>query len=299
MPVLALTARCCAAALAAAAGLAGCGAPEEEGGETPVAGVQAPRPLVGTLAWSVAGEWRPAEERRRDGARKPVETLEFFRVAPGDVVVEAWPGSGWYAAVIAPYLAAGGGAYIAAHPAPTSLDARLTESERAFFERFGDARLYGQVRQGQLGPDTGPIAAEGSVDRALAFRVVHAWMSLGLAEKAFADMHAALKPGGYLGVVEARAPERGVQDPRAPTGYVQQSYVRLLAEEAGFVLVEASDLHANSADDADHPFGVWTLPPYRRSAPLGEPPAPAFDHAPFDAVGEPDRMTLLFRKPRG
>ena len=50
-------------------------------------------------------------------------------------------------------------------------------------------------------------------------------------------------------------------------------------------------------DDRDHPFGVWTLPPTRASAPRGQPPQEGFDHAPFDAVGESDRMTLRFRKP--
>jgi predicted methyltransferase len=35
----------------------------------------------------------------------------------------------------------------------------------------------------------------------------------------------------------------------------------------------------------------------RLTAPVGEPPDPDFDRAPFDAIGESDRMTLKFRKP--
>ncbi|HKT52868.1 MAG TPA: methyltransferase, partial [Caulobacteraceae bacterium] len=56
------------------------------------------------------------------------------------------------------------------------------------------------------------------------------------------------------------------------------------------------EINANPKDGKDHPFGVWTLPPTRRSAPEGQPPNPAFDHGPYDAIGESDRMTLRFRK---
>ena len=287
------------AALAVAA-LTACGAPEtpsEEGGQD-VAAVAAPRPLEGSLAWAVAGEWRTAAERAHDEVRQPIETIEFFRIAPSDVIIDAWPGDGWYTAILAPYLAAGGGAYIAAHPAPTSIDGRVTDTEQHYFERFGDARQFGQVRQGQLGPNTAAIAPEASADAAIAIDVFHAWMAYGLAEKALADIHGALRPGGYLGVVEARAPDESVQDPSAANGYVQENYVLRLAEEAGFELEEASALHANPHDTADHPFGVWTLAPYRRSSPLGQPADPSFDRAAYDAIGAPDRMTLLFRKPR-
>ena len=67
--------------------------------------------------------------------------------------------------------------------------------------------------------------------------------------------------------------------------------------EAGFTFDKASEINANPRDDHDHPFGVWTLPPVRRSAPVGQPDNPAFDHAPYDSVGESDRMTLRFVKP--
>ena len=70
-----------------------------------------------------------------------------------------------------------------------------------------------------------------------------------------------------------------------------------LAQEAGFVLDKTSEINANPADDRDHPFGVWTLPPVRLSAPRGEPADPNFDRAPYDAIGESDRMTLRLVKP--
>jgi predicted methyltransferase len=88
-----------------------------------------------------------------------------------------------------------------------------------------------------------------------------------------------------------------VPDVLAASGYVDTVYVIKLAQEAGFTLAAQSELNANPKDTRDHPFGVWTLPPVRRSSPRGEPADPAFDHAPFDAIGESDRMTLKFVKP--
>jgi predicted methyltransferase len=70
------------------------------------------------------------------------------------------------------------------------------------------------------------------------------------------------------------------------------------AMRAGFVLEARSEILANPADDRDHPFGVWTLPPVLRTAPQGEPADPTFDSAPYKAIGESDRMALRFVKPR-
>jgi predicted methyltransferase len=141
------------------------------------------------------------------------------------------------------------------------------------------------------------VAPAGSADLVLFLRNLHNWMAAGLAEKAFRDALAALKPGGVLGIEEHRAKAGGLQDPMAASGYVQEAYVRQLARESGFQSAGASEINANPKDDRDHPFGVWTLPPERRSSPRGQPPNPAFDHSRYDAVGESDRMTLKFVKP--
>ena len=74
------------------------------------------------------------------------------------------------------------------------------------------------------------------------------------------------------------------------------SYVIAAALRAGFELEASSELNANLADDRDHPFGVWTLPPVRRSEGGGRTLTEA-ERAAYDAIGESDRMTLRFRKP--
>ena len=65
--------------------------------------------------------------------------------------------------------------------------------------------LYGKVGFTAFGPTSGPVAPAGSADLVLFLRNLHNWMAAGLAEKAFRDAFAALKPGGVLGVEEHRA----------------------------------------------------------------------------------------------
>jgi predicted methyltransferase len=81
------------------------------------------------------------------------------------------------------------------------------------------------------------------------------------------------------------------------SGYMKASYVKMLAEKAGFKLADSSEVNANPKDTKDYPDGVWTLPPTLQTAPSGQPANPDFDNAKYKAIGESDRMTLLFRKP--
>ena len=277
-------------ALIGALALAACG----KKGEAEPAPTKAARNM--TLQDAVAGDWRPAADKARDAWRHPVETLEFWGLKPGQTVVEFWPGAGWYTDILAPYLAANKGKLIAADLEPT--DPASTEIVEAYRARLkAKPKIYGDVEITAFGPTSGPVAPAGSADLVLFLRNLHNWMAAGIAEKAFRDAFAALKPGGVLGVEEHRAAPGGVQDVLAANGYVQEAYVVRLAQEAGFVLDKTSEINANPADDRDHPFGVWTLPPVRLSAPRGEPADPNFDLAPYDAIGESDRMTLRLVKP--
>ncbi len=252
-----------------------------------------------TLEAAVAGPWRTAADKRRDVWRHPAETLSFFDVKPGATVVELWPGSGWYTQILAPFLAATGGKLYAAQLQTPSADdpasAQVVDDFRARFT--ARPALYGKPEITRFGPTSGPLCPTGTADVVLFMRNFHNWMGAGLAEKVLKDAHAALKPGGVLGVEEHRAPDSGALDPLAATGYVQQRYLVQMAQEAGFKLQASSEINANPKDDHDHPFGVWTLPPTRRSSPRGQAPNPKFDQRPYDAIGESDRMTLRFRKP--
>jgi predicted methyltransferase len=252
---------------------------------------------AGTLEWAVAGDWRLPVETARDAARHPRETLAFFGVRPTDTVVELWPGGGYYTAILAPYLRAGGGHFIAAQmdPASSPDTARAVQQWRDAFVSKLD--VFGQIEVTTASRNGTPIAPDGTADVVLTFRNIHNWMAGGYADRIFADAFRALKPGGTLGVEEHRLPSNKDQDPSAGTGYVKEAYVIQLAEAAGFELVERSEINANPRDTADHPLGVWMLPPVLRSPAPGTPAAASYDPAAYRAIGESDRMTLKFRKP--
>lgn len=277
------------ALLASAGALAACGGEAAK----PVV-----KPRAATLEEAVAGDWRPPANRARDVWRHPVQSLAFWGLRPGMTVLEFWPGAGWYTDILAPFLNATGGTLYAANLQvdDSALAARQTVEA---YRRKLEARpeLYGHVRITAFGPTSGPPAPAGRVDLALFLRNLHNWMAAGIAEKAFRDAFVALKPGGVLGIEEHRAPPGDLPDVLAASGYVQEAYVRQLAAEAGFVDARSSEINANPYDDHEHPFGVWTLPPTRASSPRGQPPDPTFDHGPYDAIGESDRMTLRFVKP--
>lgn len=250
-----------------------------------------------TIADAVAGVWRSPADRARDIYRHPIETLTFWGLKPGITVVEFWPGAGWYTDILAPYLDATKGRLYAVNL--QAADPAVTEVVEAYRRKLKDnSKLYGDVQITAFGPTSGPVAPPGSADLVLFLRNLHNWIAAGIADKAFRDAYAALKPGGVLGIEEHRGLPGAVQDPLAADGYVQQDYAIQLAKEAGFTLESASEINANPKDDRRHPFGVWTLPPTRLSSPRGQPPRAGFNHAEYDAVGESDRMTLKLVKPK-
>ena len=276
--------------------LAACGNKAEV--ETPDGAViveaEAPMTLTEVLV-----DPRRDDERARDQYRNPKETLEFFDIKPGQKVAEIWPG--WYTNVIAPYVADNGGTYVAVLY-PEGVSDRLDTRVASYKEKYADSEVYGDIQYGSFlyneGEKVGQIAADNSLDMILTFRNVHNWMGRGYQDQAMADFYAALKPGGTLGIVEHRLPETAVQDPKGSTGYVQESYMKDMAERAGFEFVASSEVNANPLDTADHPFGVWTLKPRLRQPKEGSVEAADFNAAAFANIGESDRATLKFRKPK-
>ena len=237
---------------------------------------------------------RRGDEALRDQYRHPKETLEFFGVGPGRKVAEIWPG--WYTNVIAPYMKENNGQYVAVLYSQ-GVSERLDKRIAAYKEKYSDTDVYGEIEYGGFLKDSGAILPANSVDVLMSFRNVHNWMGGGYADQAFSEFYAALKPGGILGIVEHRLPESAVQNPKGSSGYVQESYMKDLAIRAGFEFVASSEVNANPRDTADHPFGVWTLPPRSRLPKEGSDEAKGFDAELYKNVGESDRATLKFRKP--
>lgn len=270
-------------------GLASCDTPATGGVESG-AGASTP------IARAVAGQNRTAEQIARDQWRHPAETLAFFEVEPGDVVVELFPGGGWYTEILAPMLRRGGGHLVAIVPDPEASDYNRQTVE-AYQAAYADrVETYGQVTVTPLTADSG-FGPDASADKVLTFRNVHNWMAAGYADQMFERAFDVLKPGGVLGVVEHRLPSAWNQDLSARSGYVHESYVIQLAERAGFELDGESEINANPNDPADHLLGVWMLPPRLLAPEEGSTMAADYDRQRYLDIGESDRMTLRFRKP--
>lgn len=237
----------------------------------------------------LAAEHRTEAYTARDQYRNPAQTLQFFGLSACDTVVEISPGGGWYTEVLAPVLAGCGKLY-AAHFDPDAKLEYFRKSRQRFETKMAADPIYQAVEITTLAPpEHVAMAPAGSADAVYTFRNVHNWTRAGTADAVFAAAFAVLKPGGVFGVVEHRARPGTSEADMSRSGYVTEAKVKALAEKAGFRFVRSSEVNANPKDSADHPKGVWTLPPSLR---LGDE-----NRAHYLAIGESDRMTLLFEKP--
>lgn len=236
----------------------------------------------------IAASHRSPENIARNEYRHPAETLEFFGLEPDMTVLEILPALGWYTEILAPYLAEKGRLYVA-HFSPDGIASYMPKVLGLFERRMrNEPEVFGRVTVRHINPPGEiSVAPPGTVDLAMTFRNVHNWIMADQEHEYFAAFLKALKPGGVLGVVEHRARADADRKSMQTTGYVTEDYVKEIAAGAGFEFDAASEVNANPADTADHPDGVWSLPPFLQS---GEEDV-------YRAIGESDRMTLRFRKP--
>ena len=220
----------------------------------------------------------------RDQYRNPHDTLTFFGIKDDMVVVELSPGSGWYTEILANYIHQPG-KLIAAHFDPQSTSNYYRRSRASFEKKLASAEMYRNVELVNL---FGELATPNSVDAVMTFRNLHNWLGTNM-DLIFANSFKALKPGGIFGVVEHRANVGTSMEVMKKSGYVTEEHAISIAKKHGFELVAKSEINANPLDTKDYENGVWALPPSLRLKDI--------DREKYIAIGESDRMTLLFRKP--
>lgn len=238
--------------------------------------------------------------------RHPRETLEFFGIAPGMTVVEVLPGRGWYSPILVSYL--GGDGLLIGADYPVDLWGNFPFANEEFIAgRLAWVDTWPQQAEEWRGTDGAGVSATrigefsadlaGTVDAVLFIRALHNLNRFeeigGFRTRALSDAMTLLKPGGVVGVVQHEAPaERDVSWADGSRGYLNRAALVGLFEEAGFELVAESDINANPKDVPGEEDIVWRLPPSLNTS-SDNPEL----RAQYEAIGESNRMTLLFRKP--
>ena len=245
---------------------------------------------------------RSEEDRARDQYRHPIATLSLFEVEPGMTVVETLPGSGWYTRILVPYVGSVGRFFGANYS--VDLFKRMFgdrwESRRQQIENWLQTFPGRTVFLANQPPELGafiigqaPAELAGQVDRVLFIRSLHHLNRFDsrLLDEAAAEAYVLLKRGGIVGVVQHRAPDSNSQEwSNGDNGYLRQTRVIEAFEAAGFSLEATTELNSNGLDVPTENDRVWRLPPSLRAE--GEARKVSL------AIGESDRMTLKFAKPK-
>ena len=227
-------------------------------------------PIGKKIQQAVDSDIRTEEEKERDANRKPRETLEFFRLREDMRVVELVPSSGWYTKIIAPVVAEKGGLYVTLGTRRMGALIEKHEELAAVEILPLDVGFKPTDIVGLFDLDEFSLGIE-DVDLVLTFRNLHNFVP-GARARINRAAFAALKPGGYYGVVDHT---RRHNEPGTAENWRRMDPVLAIREiqAAGFELVDFSDLHYRPDDELRYEVGRKTV------------------------KGNSDRFTLLFRKP--
>lgn len=250
---------------------------------------------------------QPKEVRDRYQYRNPKETLEFFGIKPGMTVIEALPGGGWYSKILIPYLGPQG------HLIGVDYARDMWPKFQFFSKEFIDAKEtwaedWTADASSWFGADGARVSAftfgslppeyAGKVDAVVFIRALHNLARFdsdgGYLAMALRDAYTALRPGGTLGVVQHWGPDQNSDEwADGSKGYLKRDFVISRLEQAGFEYVDSSPVNHNHRDQPTEEDIVWRLPPTlitsRENDTLREQ---------MTAIGESNRMTLKFRKPK-
>ena len=253
---------------------------------------------------------QPDDVKARYPYRHPQETLEFFGIEPGMTVVEGLPGrGGWYTKILVPYLGKDGhliGAdySLEMYPYFSFATDEFMARQSQFVESYpaDAAGLAGENGAGASAFHFGsmPGSMVGIADAAIFPRVLHNLARFqdegrgDYLDQALADTYAALKPGAIFGVVQHHARDDMPDDwTNGANGYLKRQFIIDQVEAAGFEFVAESDINANPKDQPTVDDFVWRLPPSLATS-RDDPEL----RAELEAIGESNRITLKFRKPK-
>ncbi len=203
------------------------------------------------LPASLASESRSAEDRARDGGRRPAQIIEFMGIKPGMRVLDVIAAGGYYTEVLS--LAVGPEGQVVAQNPPGLLERRDGAMEKAISARLAGNRLANVLRLNSEFADIGANA--GTFDAAITALNFHDIYHRNGPEAALAvlqKINSLLVSGGIFAIID-HVGVAGADN--AELHRIEKSLAIETAKAAGFVVEGDANILANAADD--HTQGVF------------------------------------------
>ena len=202
-------------------------------------------PMAKRIATQQQADDRHEFDFRRDAARKPYELFRFLGLEEGMVALDVGAYAGYTTEMLSAAVGPDGKVY--SHNTEKVLKTYAEGYyDRTMTERLANDRLPNVVLHLREYDDLG---LDGEVDVAFLGNLLHDFYYRDGEDNALAflaSIHAALKPGGVLGVMD-HVGEAGANNARLHR--MSPSLARDLLEKAGFEIDAESELFANPEDD--------------------------------------------------
>ena len=208
------------------------------------AGAQAQDEQAARMTAALTSSARPAEDKERDAARKPIQTVQFLGIKTGATVIDAIAAGGWFTEVLSAAVGPTG-KVLAQNPDFFVSQQGFVEKEKARHDRLGNV----QAVHGELAA-AGIVAQADAAVTALNLHDVYGQGGEAAAVAFAKGIYDALKPGAVFGVIDHVGVE-GQNNTQFHRIKVEQA--RDVLSKAGFKIEAESDILRNPADDHTKP----------------------------------------------
>ncbi|MBM4219389.1 MAG: class I SAM-dependent methyltransferase [Gammaproteobacteria bacterium] len=201
------------------------------------------------IAAAVAAPERNAKDRERDARDKPAELLAFAAVEPGMKVADVFGGGGYWSELIQNAVGASGAVTLLNNPGYWNF------AREDLKGRFADGRMAAIRKRVAESCDLG-LGRE-QYDLILMFMAYHdihwvdeseGWPAIDT-NRFLDQLHAALKPGGRLLIVDNAAAASAGKSAVGSLHRIEESFARQDIESRGFALEKSWDGYRNPGDD--------------------------------------------------
>ncbi len=201
------------------------------------------------IAAAVAAPERSAKDRERDARDKPAELLTFAGLEPGMKVADVFGGGGYWSELIQRAVGTSGAVTLLNNPGYWNF------ARDDLKERFADNRMAAIRQRVAESCDLG--LGRDQYDVILMFMAYHdihwvdeseGWPAIDT-NHFLNQLHAALKPGGRLLIVDNSAVPGAGKSAVGSLHRIEESFAREDIEGRGFVHEKTWDGYRNTADD--------------------------------------------------